>query len=171
MGWDWDWAPRLAAFATVMTLVASFVTIIVFRRKGVRKVVIVLLSFSVAICTAFICGWGPYALGRQHVWPPFSPGLNDYYPSSTVAILYNNTRPELMLSLIEYALSSRKPIDLAVDEWLLARPNLRGYVWSPSLVQHMGLQSSISGKEYALELRIDEWKQSNTFRLQYSPLR
>jgi hypothetical protein len=57
----------------------------------------------------------------------------------------------------------RTPIDLVIDEWV-KKSEKKGFIFAPSLVQHMGVSSSLS---YKRGVRITSFKSSLTFKDDY----
>lgn len=170
----------MGIFSGIVTLASvAWTQWYLWKQKGFLKRLV--SSVLIGACICFFTAWVPYAVGRQHIIPVFVDGLNKYYPSATVAILYNNSRPGVMSSLVVEAQKKTQgqppPIDLALDEWLKVAPqNLFGkFVYAPSLVQHVGLTSSLRHKAVGnpaneetrrmlMKWRVDIFKQSLTWR-------
>ena len=169
-GWSTETTYKLVLFCIAVAWVSLAAFLKLFNRIVGRGPLSVLLAIIVVSSVLFVAAWVPYAVGRQHLVPAFYRGVNLNRGSAAVAILYNNRNGQRVPNLIEFLKSSKSafaPIDLKIDAF--AELNAPGFIYSPSLFQHLGLQSSINHKSSlaALPSRLEQFKQSMTFRKQF----
>ncbi|PRP83492.1 hypothetical protein PROFUN_04366 [Planoprotostelium fungivorum] len=99
------------------------------------------LVFILWVSFVLSSGFCLYAVGKQNIITPFSPGLFQFEPHAfTVGVVFSNSRTR---ALSQHLLDNyqREPVDILIGEYA-KRENLQRLLLVPNLVQHIGVFSS-----------------------------